>query len=136
MGAPLSFEYRAIDPGGKLLSGSMEAQSPADVLAQLERLGCTPISAQAASARLEGERSWRDLLKPEPSPVGITAMTLDLAMLLRGGVSLDEALLILAQLASDRWLARVLRDLHASLGQGQSLSRRSPATRACSRRST
>jgi general secretion pathway protein F len=122
MGAPLSFEYRAIDPGGKLLSGSMEAQSPADVLAQLERLGCTPISAQAASARPAGERSWRDLLKPEPSPVGITAMTLDLAMLLRGGVALDEALLILAQLASDRWLARVLRDLHASLGQGQSLS--------------
>ncbi|MFK5600327.1 type II secretion system F family protein [Methylobacterium sp. HMF5984] len=122
MGALLSFEYRAIDPVGKILSGSMEAETPADVVAHLERLGCTPISAQAAPTRSTGQRTWRDLLKPEPSPVGITAMTLDLAMLLRGGVALDEALLILAQLASDRWLAQVLRDLHASLGQGQSFS--------------
>ncbi len=122
MGAMLSFEYRALDPGGKFLSGSMAAETPADVLAHLERLGCTPISAQAAPPRPEGRRTWRDLLKPEPSPAGITAMTLDCAMLLRGGVALDEALLILAQLASDRWLTRVLKDLHGCLGQGQSLS--------------
>lgn len=122
MGAMLSFEYRALDPGGRLLLGSMEAETPGDVVAHLERIGCTPISAQAAPARTAGGRTWRDRLAPEPSPAGVTAMTLDLAMLLRGGVALDEALGILAQLASERWLVRVLRDLHASLGEGRSLS--------------
>lgn len=120
----LNFEYRAIDPAGKLLSGLMEAETPADVVAHLERAGCTPISARLApaGAGAGSRRTWRDLFVPEPSPAGITAVTLDLAMLLRGGVALDEALLILAQLAGAGWLARVLRDLHASLGEGRSLS--------------
>ncbi len=122
MGALLPFAYRAIDPGGKLLSGIMEAPTPADVLAHLERLGCTPISAEPSTPQGANRRTWRDLLKPEPSPVGVTTMTLDLAMLLRGGVALDEALMILVPLAGDRGLAGVLRDLHASLGEGRSLS--------------
>ncbi|MBE7196993.1 MAG: type II secretion system F family protein [Parafilimonas terrae] len=122
MGTLHPFAYRALDPRGQLLSGVMEAATPADVMAHLERLGCTPIAAEPSAPRNAGPRSWRDLLKPEPSPVGVTTMTLDLAMLLRGGVALDEALLILAPLAGDRGLARVLRDLNASLGEGRSLS--------------
>ncbi|WP_018261738.1 type II secretion system F family protein [Methylobacterium sp. WSM2598] len=114
-----TYEYRALDPAGRVQTGAIEAESRAEVIAQLDRAGFTPLSA---TARPAGGRGWRDLLRPEPRPDDITAMTLDLAMLLRGGVTLTDALQILAQLETRRWLVGVLRDLHLSLGQGRSLS--------------
>jgi general secretion pathway protein F len=117
------FEYVAFDTGGKLLTGTMEAETRTEVLAVIDQSGWTPISAKlwpAGEAR--SGRPWRDLLKPEPRPNDITALTLDLAMLLKGGVPLDETLVILTQMENRRWLVSVLRDLHAALRAGKSLS--------------
>ncbi|ACL56783.1 type II secretion system F family protein [Methylobacterium nodulans] len=116
-----TFEYRALDAAGRMLTGTIEAESRAAVMAQLDQAGFTPLAAEARGPAGEARR-WRDLLTPEPRPNDITAMTLDLAMLLRGGVALTDALMILAQLDTRRWLVRVLRDLHLSLSQGRSLS--------------
>ncbi len=115
-----AFEYQALDAAGKLLSGTMEAESRAEVMAQLDRSGWTPIAAKPKPAA--GGRSLRDLLTPEPRPEEITAMTLDLAMLLKGGVSLNEALAILVQMESKRWLSAVLRELNVALSHGKSFS--------------
>lgn len=115
-----AFEYLALDPAGKMLSGIMEAETRAEVLAQLDRSGWTPIKATLKAAA--SGRSWKDRLTPEPRPADITAMTLDLAMLLKGGVALTEALGILSQMESKAWLVKVLRDLHAALSQGKSFS--------------
>jgi general secretion pathway protein F len=43
-------------------------------------------------------------------------------MLLKGGVTLDEALLILSQMESRRWLSRLIRTLHVELSGGKSFS--------------
>ncbi|KQT47681.1 secretion system protein [Methylobacterium sp. Leaf456] len=115
-----AFEYQALDAAGKLLSGTMEAESRAEVMAQLDRSGWTPIAAKPKAAATG--RSLRDLLTPEPRPEEITAMTLDLAMLLKGGVALNEALAILVQMESKRWLSAVLRELNVALSHGKSLS--------------
>lgn len=115
-----AFEYQALDAAGKLLSGTMEAESRAEVMAQLDRSGWTPISAKPKSAATG--RSLRDLLTPEPRPEEITAMTLDLAMLLKGGVALNEALAILVQMEGKRWLSAVLRELNVALSHGKSFS--------------
>lgn len=115
-----AFEYQALDPAGRLLSGTMEAESRAEVMAQLDRSGWTPIAAKPKPAG--GGRGWRDFLTPEPRPDEITAMTLDLAMLLKGGVALNEALAILTQMESKRWLVAVLRELNVALSHGKSLS--------------
>ena len=114
------FEYVAFDTGGKLLTGTMEAETRTEVLAVIDQSGWTPISAKlwpAGEAR--SGRPWRDLLKPEPRPNDITALTLDLAMLLKRGVPLDETLVILTQMENRRWLVSVLRDLHAALRAGK-----------------
>lgn len=118
-----TFEYRAIDTAGKMLVGTMEMASRADVVNELDRSGCTPISAHETTASVGGQaRSWRERLTPEPRPEDITAFTLDLAMLLKGGVTLDEALMIVVQMETRRWLVRVLRDLHVELSGGKSFS--------------
>jgi general secretion pathway protein F len=118
-----TFEYRAIDGSGRMLVGDMEANSRAEVVRELDRGGCTPLSTrEKAGGAGAHRRSWRERLTPDPRPEDITGFTLDLAMLLKGGVVLDEALLILAQMESRRWLVRVLRELHVELAGGKSFS--------------
>jgi general secretion pathway protein F len=115
-----TFEYRAISGAGKMLVGTMEAQSRAEVVEHLEKVGYTPVSTRETTAA--PKRSWRDRLTPEPKSEDITGFTVDLAMLLKGGVTLDEALLILSQMESRRWLARLIRTLHVELSGGKSFS--------------
>lgn len=114
------FAYKAINASGRMLAGTMEAGNRAEVIENLERLGFTPISAEEAAPKREG--GWRELVTPEPRSEDITAFTLDLAMLLKGGVTLDESLAILSQMESKRWLARLIRTLHTDLSGGKSLS--------------
>jgi general secretion pathway protein F len=37
------FEYKALNASGKILEGTIEASTPADVLVQLDRAGITPL---------------------------------------------------------------------------------------------
>jgi general secretion pathway protein F len=114
------FEYKALNASGKILEGTIEASTPADVLVQLDRAGITPLSMRETNT---GARSWRERLTPEPSPEDITGFTLDLAMLLKGGVTLNEALAILTQMETRRWLVKLIRQLHTGLAGGKSLSK-------------
>lgn len=114
------FSYKALSETGKMLDGTMEAASASDVLRALGEAGFTPVSARPA--RPGANRSWRERLTPDPKPEDITAFTLDLAMLLKGGISLDEALLILTQMETRRWLVTLVRSLHTELSSGRSFS--------------
>ncbi|UVC12612.1 type II secretion system F family protein (plasmid) [Rhizobium sp. TH2] len=115
------FEYKALNASGKVLEGTIEAATPADVLSQLDNAGITPLSMRETSA--SGGRSWREWLAPEPGAEDITGFTVDLAMLLKGGVTLNEALVILTQMETRRWLVRLIRQLHTGLAGGNSLSK-------------
>ncbi|PZQ14146.1 MAG: secretion system protein [Ancylobacter novellus] len=114
------FEYRALNPTGKMVTGSMEGSSRAEVLAELDRAGFTPVSATESDGGKR--RNWRELLTPDPSPEHITGFTLDLAMLLKGGVPLNQALAILTQMEQRRWLVRLIEELHAEIAGGKSFS--------------
>lgn len=114
------FEYRAINPAGRMVAGSMEGASRAEVLAELDKAGFTPVSATETDG--VAKRGWREMLTPEPSPEHITGFTLDLAMLLKGGVALNEALLILTQMETRRWLVRLIEALHVEISGGKSFS--------------
>ena len=115
-----TFEYRAINPAGRVIAGAMEGGSRAEVLAELNRAGYTPISADETKSG--PKRTWREQLTPEPSPEHITGLTLDLAMLLRGGVALNEALSILTQMENRRWLVKLIEALRLEIASGRSFS--------------
>ncbi|GJE19353.1 type II secretion system F family protein [Methylobacterium marchantiae] len=116
-----SFTYRAIDPGGRIHSGVMDAGSQAEILEELDRAGLVPIAALAAAGG-RARRDWRQWLTPEPRSEEVTALTLDIVMLLKGGVTLSQSLLLLTQMGAGRWQKHVLRDVHAALASGNSLS--------------
>lgn len=114
------YEYRAINAAGKMLVGTMEAVSRTEVIEQLERVGYTPVATKETNAK--PRKGWKELLTPEPRSEDITGFTLDLAMLLKGGVTLNEGLMILSQMETRRWLARLIRQLHVELSGGKSFS--------------
>ncbi|UOM34664.1 type II secretion system F family protein [Acuticoccus sp. I52.16.1] len=112
------FEYRAIDASGNLAAGAIEAASVADAYDALARSGLTPLDAR----KVAGTRPWRERMTPDPRPEHVTAFTADLAMLLKGGVQLNEALKILADLETRAWLRRLTATLSADISAGRSFS--------------
>ncbi|WP_420391669.1 type II secretion system F family protein [Acuticoccus sp.] len=112
------FEYLAMDAAGNVSDGAIEAASVADAADALARAGLT--SLRTRPVRSSGGVLAR--LAPEPRPQHVTALTADLAMLLSGGVVLDEALAILADLEERRWLQRLVRSLKSEIAAGSSLS--------------
>ena len=86
-----SFQYEALDTNGKTHhrpDGRRLASS------RSSRSSTAPASCRSrpTEARAKRGRSLRDILTPEPKSEDITAMTLDIVMLLKGGVTLSETL--------------------------------------------
>lgn len=115
-----SFRYEALDITGRKLVGVMDGESRPAIIQELNRAGLFPIAAIEATTR--GGRTWQQFMTPEPSAADITAITLDLVMLLKGGVTLSEALHLLTQLGGGRWRVSVMRDLHLSINSGKTFS--------------
>ena len=115
-----SFRYEALDASGRRLSGTMDGGTPADIIAELNRAGFLPIKAW--ESRAASGRSLRDMLTPEPKSEDVTSLTLDIVMLLKGGVTLAESLVLLAQMDKSNWRVKVLRELHRAIATGKTFS--------------
>lgn len=115
-----SFRYRALDKGGEVVSGEIDAGSSAAVIERLQALGYLPIEAREVSAG--GARLIPGLTIGQPGREEITGLTEDIAMLVRGGVALADALAILAQGAARPALARLVRDLNRRIVEGRSFA--------------
>jgi general secretion pathway protein F len=91
-----TFQYRALSQVGELVAGSIEAPSLAEVNGRIEGLGLIPI--EAAASRPTGSMRRRPILASltKPKPDDVTIFTADLALLLRAGTRIDEALELLA----------------------------------------
>ena len=117
-----SFQYRALDKAGQVLSGEIDASTSDEVFSRLEYLGYLPIDAKEAGRSAPQVSSFLTLFSNKPTHEEITVLTQDLAMLVRGGVVLDEALTILAQMGTRPSVARLLRQLHAGIADGKSFA--------------
>lgn len=114
-----NFRYRALDASGRMLVGTIEASSNEAVLPALEKIGVLPIEISDARAP---RRSFRDRLARGPTREEITGLTQDLATLLRGGLTLDRALVVLSETSARPPIARLMLDLHAAISRGSSLA--------------
>lgn len=105
-----SFSYRALTQAGQMVSGELAAASAAEVRQRIEMLGLIPLEARAV--RPAGGRLFGLSLGGGPRPQDVTLFTRDLALLLKAGARLDEALELLAgdaDLGRMRPLARKIR---------------------------
>lgn len=86
-----NFRYRALTQNGEIVSGSISAASLAEVSQRIEYLGLVAIDTA-----LEGGAAGWSFSLSRPRPEDVTIFTRDLALLMKAGARLNDALELLA----------------------------------------
>jgi general secretion pathway protein F len=87
-----SFHYRALTQAGNVVSGSISAPTASEVARRIEYLGLVPIDTVAEQ---RASKTSAFAFGRSPRAEDITIFTLDLALLLKAGARLDDALELL-----------------------------------------
>jgi general secretion pathway protein F len=89
-----NFRYRALTKNGEIVNGSISAPTAAEVAHRIEYLGLLPIETVEEKAAAVSRATLA--LFNQPKPADVTIFTRDLALLLRAGARLDDALELLS----------------------------------------
>jgi len=115
-----SFRYRALTQSGDLVSGSITAPSASEVANRIEFLGLVPIETITEARDNYKERFNFSLSRPRAEDV--TVFTRDLALLLKAGARIDDALDLLAVDIDIGRLRSVVAQIRGRVMAGESLS--------------
>jgi len=113
-----SFRYRALTQSGEVVSGSISAPTLAEVADRIEYLGLVPIDTVeegAGRARRADFALWS-----RPRVEDITVFTRDLALLLKAGARINDALELLAQDMDIGRLRPTVAKIRAAVLSGES----------------
>jgi type IV pilus assembly protein PilC len=121
MTATLTYQYSVRDRSGKLVSGKLDAESPAAVASKLKQMGYAPVSISEHKAGMKTEikipgLSGRIKLKD------LAIMSRQFATMINSGLSLLRALTILSEQTENKELARILGEVRADVETGMALS--------------
>jgi type IV pilus assembly protein PilC len=121
--ATLTYEYKVRDKAGSLKTGTIEADSPAQVATKLKSLGYAPLSITQANSGMNKELripgfggSKKVKLKD------LAVFSRQFATMVNAGLSLLRALNILTEQTENPELARVLGEVRNDIETGNSLS--------------
>ena len=103
------------------MHGTLSAPTLAEVAERIEYLRLLPIETIEETRKIVASRGDFGLFK-RPSPAEVTTFTRDLALLLKAGARLDDALELLASDADVGRLRPVVGKLRAALLSGESLA--------------
>lgn len=132
------FVWRAADAGGRISQGRQEAGSALLVMRQLRDRGLTPLNVDEAQAGPAGGAAAPGRGKGKPgrvqrgpvNQVDVLAMTSQLAVMLRSGLALDNALRVLIGMNNKPSVAqltqRILDDVKGGAALSKSLSKDRP----------
>lgn len=115
-----NFTYRALTQTGQLVSGEIAAPTEAEVRRRIEFLGLVPV--ETAQAREKGQGMSFGFSLGAPRPQDVTLFTRDLALLLKAGARLDEALELLSGDADLGRMRPVVKKLRSDILSGRSLA--------------
>lgn len=112
------YRYKAMAAGGRIVAGSLEADTRDRALGELERLALMPIELGVEAEESAPLRRDSGLRRAVAAPA-ITVATEDLAILLSSGMTLDKALTTIASAGEKGALAATMRALSASVRSGE-----------------
>ena len=115
-----TFRYRALTQVGEVVTGSLSAPDATEVTLRIEYLGLIPIETalEGSSPTLSKVVSFSAFSKPKPED--LTIFTGDLALLLRTGARINEALELLASDADVGRMRPTIAALASSILAGES----------------
>jgi type IV pilus assembly protein PilC len=121
MAATLTFQYSVRDKGGKVVSGTLEADSPTAVAAKLKQMGYAPISISRHKSGMKTELSIPGFGK-KVKLKDLAVMSRQFATMINSGLSMLRSLTILAEQTENKELARVLGEVAKDVEVGVALS--------------
>jgi type IV pilus assembly protein PilC len=116
-----TFNYAVRDRTGKMITGTLDAESPAIVAAKLKQMGYAPVSIAEAGAGLKTELRIPGF-GPKVKLKELALMTRQFATMLNSGLSLLRSLTILVDQTESKLLARTLVQVRNDIETGNSLS--------------
>jgi len=116
-----NFRYRALTQNGEIVHGTLSAPSAREVAARIEYLKLLPIETIEEKKKAASGSFGLGILN-QPSSAEVTTFTRDLALLLKAGARLDDALELLAADADVGRLRPVVGKLRAALLSGENFA--------------
>jgi general secretion pathway protein F len=116
-----NFRYAAMTQNGELVTGSIFAPNASEVARRIEYLGLVPIET-AAEERAAAVSYASFALFRRPSAEDVTVFTRDLALLLKAGARLDNALELLCDDSDVGRLRPIVNKIHAGVLAGESFA--------------
>lgn len=117
-----NFRYRALTQKGEVVSGSITAADLAEVAQRIEYLGLVAIDAGPEEEAKGWSLSLASLSLSRPGPADVTIFTRDLALLLKAGARLNDALELLANDMDVGRLRPVINDIKNAIMSGESFA--------------
>jgi len=114
------YHYTAIGQNGAKIEGEMEALGRKTVFDQLHDQGHLPVDVTEAGNRGQQIAGQGSFFSRAPSAAQITLFTRELAMLLKAGQSLDQALGLLASDTGSAKLNKLIGQVRAKINEGRS----------------
>jgi type IV pilus assembly protein PilC len=117
-----TFEYKVRDRAGALITGRLEAESPAQVATKLKQMGYAPVSITKATTGMKTEIKIPGMGKPKIKLKDLAIFSRQFATMINAGLSLLRALNILVEQTENPELARVLGEVRNDIETGNALS--------------
>jgi general secretion pathway protein F len=115
-----NFRYRALTQNGEIVRGTLSAPTAREVAHRIEYLRLLPIETVEEKVTVASGAAFG--LFGRPSPAEVTTFTRDLALLLKAGARLNDALELLESDADVGRLRPVVGKLRASILTGESFA--------------
>jgi type IV pilus assembly protein PilC len=120
--ATLTYEYKVRDKSGAMKTGTLAAESPAQVATKLKSMGYAPLSITKANAGMSKELKIPGFGKPKVKLKDLAVFSRQFATMINSGLSLLRALNILVEQTENSELTRVLGEVRNDIETGNSLS--------------
>jgi type IV pilus assembly protein PilC len=117
-----TYAYKVRDKAGKLVQGTLEAESTALVVTKLRQMGYVPISIDAKSDVSMKMELHLPGVAPRVKPNELALFSRQFATMINAGVTLLRSLSILGEQTESKVLAQILHQVRQDIQGGSSLS--------------
>jgi type IV pilus assembly protein PilC len=120
--AATTFEYSVRDRAGKLITGTLDAESQAQVAQKLKSMGYAPVSINKHAAGMKTELKIPGMGAKKVKLKELAIFARQFATMINSGLSLLRALSILTEQTSNKEFARVIGEVRNDVETGNALS--------------
>jgi type IV pilus assembly protein PilC len=117
-----TYAYAVRDRHGKVINGTLDAESPAVVVTRLKGMGYAPISINETNAGFKKDITIPGLGKKKVTLKDLAIMSRQFATMINSGLSLLRTLTILSEQTDSAELGKVLTEVRNEVETGNSLS--------------